>query len=281
MFVKEHTIKNKVEFSGKSLQRGEEVKVICEGASIGTGIIFLRADRKDAEWIRVGDMLFSDEYERRSTIGKGNNGIQTVEHFLAALWGMGISNMKVYVYGREFPAMDGSAKVFLEILKSGGIVEQEKEVNPIKIKELIEIHNKDVSLSITPSEKFSITYFIDYKCKAIGKEEFLVDFDKISFEENIAGARTFCLKDEAMLLLKLGFGRGATYDNTLIMGDTGPVGTTLRYPNEPLRHKILDLIGDLYLLGRPLIGRVIARKSGHKINMRLVRAIYEKYGNIL
>ena len=126
-------------------------------------------------------------------------------------------------------------------------------------------------------EKFSISYTIDYDVASIGRKEFSIYLDQQSFEKEIAPARTFCLKEEAAALLKAGLGRGANTDNTLVMADDGPVGTTLRFPDEPVRHKILDLIGDLYILGRPVIGKITANKSGHSLNAELVKRIYEKH----
>ncbi len=222
-------------------------------------------------------MLFSDGYRRRSAIGAPGAEIQTVEHFLAALWGLEIDNITVDVHGVELPALDGSALGFLDILKQAGIVEQPAPRRSVRIKRPLVIEEADSSLAVLPGEKFSISYFIEYDCASIGTEEFGIELDRDSFEREIAPARTFCLKKEAEALLKAGLGGGANCENTLVMDDDGPAGTCLRFPNEPVRHKILDLVGDLYLLGVPIIGKVVAKRSGHRLNLKMVKKIHEQY----
>jgi UDP-3-O-acyl-N-acetylglucosamine deacetylase len=134
-------------------------------------------------------------------------------------------------------------------------------------------------ITVYPGRSFSVSYLIDYSVNSIGRQVFDIGLDPDSFEKEIAPARTFCLKAEAEALLKAGLGQGATTDNTLVMGEEGPVGTELRFSDEPVRHKILDLVGDFYLLGRPVLGRIVAEKSGHNLNAKMVRRIYEKYVN--
>ncbi|MDD5633693.1 MAG: UDP-3-O-acyl-N-acetylglucosamine deacetylase [Candidatus Omnitrophica bacterium] len=274
---KQTTITKEVSFSGQALQTGELVKVTCKPNEADAGIVFKRVDMAGSEPVCLKDAVFSDSHQRRSTIGEGPWAIQTVEHFLAALWGLGIDNVLVEINGMEIPALDGSAREFINYLRAAGIKEQEPAKKIIKIREKETIEEGDRSITVFPSENFIISYFIDYKVASIGQETFELALDGETFEGQIAPARTFCLKAEAEMLLKLGFGKGATYDNTLVLDDTGPVGTKLRFPNEPVRHKILDLVGDLYMLGVPIIGRFEARKSGHSLNGKMLRKIYEKY----
>jgi len=264
-------------FSGKAIQTGKDVEVVCKPAPADTGIVFLRADLEARPLVRIGDMVFSNEHQRRSTIGLGGAEIQTVEHLLAALWALEIDNMVIEVRGEELPALDGSAIEFLNILKQAGIKEQPATRNFIKISDPLSVEEGDSSLALLPGDGFSVSYFIDYDCDSIGKEEFSIELDGNSFEKEIASARTFCLKKEAEALLRAGLGGGATLENTLVMDDDGPIGTSLRFKNEPVRHKVLDLVGDLYLLGSPIIGKAVARKSGHRLNMRMVKRIYEQY----
>jgi UDP-3-O-acyl N-acetylglucosamine deacetylase len=275
--MKQKTVRKKVSFSGKALQTGAEVKVDCKPASPGEGIIFRRTDLAEAPVLRVSGAAFSGSYQRRSTLGDGAAEVQTVEHFMAALWGLEIDNMIVDISGAELPALDGSAAEFIRLLKSAGLEEQPALREYIKITEKEEIKESDSSLSVFPDESFRVSYLIDYKISSIGREVFDMDPGRDSFEKEIAPARTFCLKSEAEALLRAGLGKGATYENTLVLDDDGPVGTTLRFPNEPVRHKVLDLIGDFYMLGKPIIGRVAAERSGHSLNAKMVRRIYEKY----
>ena len=271
------TISKEIRFCGRALQGGENIEVVCKPSTPGSGIVFLRSDLPSCDPIRIGEAVITDGPARRSTIGLNGASIQTVEHFLAALWGLEVDNIIVEIHGEELPALDGSASGFLNVLKEAGVKEQEETRHIIKIDEPLSVKDGMSTLSIVPAEKFSILYHIDYDCPSIGKEAFEIELNGDSFEREIAPARTFCLKKEAEALLAAGFGQGATMENTLVMDDDGPVGTTLRFPNEPVRHKILDLVGDLYLLGVPIVGKVTAERSGHALNAKMVRKIYERY----
>ncbi len=251
--------------------------MVLRPALEGAGIVFKRIDLCGAPRVRLRDALFSDGEARRTTIGAGPAAVQTVEHFLAALWALEIDNLEVDIKGQELPAMDGSALGFLEPLKEAGIAEQTEARKVIKVTEPERVEEGNSSLSLIPDDSFNVSYFIDYDVPSIGRKKFEIDLDHDSFEKEIAPARTFCLKKEAEALLASGLGQGATLENTLVMGDDGPVGTTLRFPDEPVRHKILDLVGDLYMLGRPVIAKVVAERSGHSLNSQMIKLLYEKY----
>ncbi|MFH1665329.1 MAG: UDP-3-O-acyl-N-acetylglucosamine deacetylase [Candidatus Omnitrophota bacterium] len=275
---KQRTIIKEARFSGKALQTGVDVDVICRPSGGDTGIVFKRSDLEGAPAIRLGEAEVSCDLLRRSTVSSGEAAVQTVEHFLAALWALGIDNIQVEINGAEMPAMDGSAVEFLRALKTAGVTELAARRRAIKVRETERVEGENGgSITVSPSDIFSVSYLIDYDAACIGRETFKIDLDSGIFEKEIAPARTFCLKSEAEALLKEGFGRGATCENTLVMDDNGPAGTALRFKNEPVRHKILDLVGDLYLLGRPVIGRVDAEKSGHGLNAAMVRKLREKY----
>lgn len=275
--MKQRTIKKEVIFSGKALQTGKHVDVICAPAGAGQGITFTRTDIKERPSINLAEMMLSPGQKRRSTIGMGKVQVQTVEHFLAAVWSLGIDNLDVEISAPELPAMDGSSLGFLLQLKEAGIMGLDAEREYIKITDPVEASDGEGSVSVVPADSFSVSYFIDYDVKCIGKGEYHFDPEKTSFEEEIAPARTFCLMREALILFLTGLGRGATMENTLILRDKGPLGTRFRMEGEPVRHKVLDLIGDLYMLGRPIIGRVVAKKSGHALNGELIKKISEKY----
>lgn len=273
---KQKTIAKDISFSGKALQTGKQCKVNCKPLPQGEGIVFKRIDLKNAQPIHLGKPACENSYKRRTAIG-GTSGVQTVEHLLAALWAVGVDNILVEVDGAELPALDGSAIEFFNIIKDAGITEQRLEREYIKILEEISVEEKKRKIKIVPADNFSVSYLIDYKIPSIGCKNFDITLNGEIFEKEIAPARTFCLKREAILLRLLGFGRGATYENTLIMGKKGPIRTSLRFEDEPLRHKILDLVGDLYMLGRPIMGKIVAEKSGHALNAKLVEKIYQKY----
>jgi len=272
------TILNEITFSGKALQTGVRSRVTCRPACENTGIVFIRRDIENSEEIRLKDGAHSPYRVRRNSVGYGRAQVQTVEHFLAALWALEIDNMYVNISAGELPAMDGSAKEFLEVLKKAGIKEQTSKRRIIKIKEKETVTAGDSSLSVYPADTFSVSYSIDYSVGSIKNETFNFSLNENDFEKKIAPARTFCMKEEAELLIKMGLGKGATLENTLVLDDKGPLGTDFRFSNEPVRHKVLDLIGDFYTLGVPIIGRVEAVKSGHKLNIQMMKKIAKKVG---
>jgi len=271
------TIEKEIQFSGKALQTGENVTVVCKPAEANTGIVFLRTDIEGSAPIRLNDGGFSASETRRSIIGSGAQSVQTIEHIMAALWALEIDNIQIDIKGKELPALDGSAKGFIDAIKNAGIKEQDSMRREIKINEEEEVKDGDASIIILPSNTFEVSYFIDYDVRSIKTETFSMSLDKDSFTREIAPARTFCLKKEAEILLKAGLGKGADCNNTLVMDEDGPAGTSLRFSNEPVRHKILDLVGDLYMLGRPVVGEVIAKRSGHALNGKMVQLLYNKY----
>jgi UDP-3-O-acyl N-acetylglucosamine deacetylase len=271
------TIEREISFFGRALQTGAEVRVTCRPADPDAGIVFRRVDLEEKPELYLNRFAFADAGQRRTVIGAGAAEVQTVEHFLAALWALEIDNMIVEMSGAELPALDGSAIEFVRLLKTAGIAEQPRKREFIRISEPEEIKEGASSIAVSPGEGFSVSYLIDYPVKSIGREVFAIKLDGGSFEREIAPARTFCLKEEAGALLRSGFGQGADLKNTLVMDDDGPIGTSLRFPEEPVRHKILDLVGDFYLLGRPILGKVVAERSGHSLNTRMMQKIYERY----
>ncbi|MDP8259369.1 MAG: UDP-3-O-acyl-N-acetylglucosamine deacetylase [Candidatus Aadella gelida] len=275
--IRQKTIRDEISFSGKGLQTGAQVSVVCRPAGEGSGIVFLRTDTENSVPIRVNDGIFSVSEKRRSTIGMGPHSVQTIEHLMAALWALEIDNVQIDINGAELPALDGSAKGFLDILGAAGISEQNAPRHIVKITEKEEVSDGKASITILPNESFKVSYSIDYAISSIPRETFTITLDNNSFIKEIAPARTFCLKQEAEQLLKAGLGKGADCENTLVMDETGPVGTVLRFPNEPLRHKILDLVGDMYMLGRPIMGEIIAERSGHALNALMAEKLFQKY----
>ncbi|OGW74775.1 MAG: UDP-3-O-[3-hydroxymyristoyl] N-acetylglucosamine deacetylase [Omnitrophica bacterium RBG_13_46_9] len=258
---------------GKGLQTGKSVKAFFYPEKENEGIIFRRTDLEGGTSVRLKDLSILDT-DRRSKIGFGQgNYVETVEHVLAALWGAGIDNIRIELDGSEMPALDGSAVGFLEAIKKSGIRKQSAPREVVEIKEPLWAEDEKSFLGIFPSNAFKVSYLLEYPSPAIGRQFFSSVLDPDLFQKEIAPARTFCLKEEAEALLKQGYGRGADLENTLVMDTDGPMDNTLRFADEPVRHKVLDLIGDLYLLGRPIKARVIAIRSGHRLNLELVRKV--------
>jgi UDP-3-O-acyl N-acetylglucosamine deacetylase len=175
--------------------------------------------------------------------------------------------------GTELPGLDGSAKGFVEALISAGVSEQDAPKKVLELDTAFWCEDKDSFLGIIPAGDMRVSYTLSYNDPAIGTQFFSIAVDEDAFKKEIAPARTFCLEQEAMQLLKMGLGKGANYDNTLVMGKDGPVGNRLRFPDEPVRHKILDLMGDLLVLGCAVKGHIVAVKSGHRLNMELVKKL--------
>ena len=271
--MRERTLRETVTAEGAGLQTGQKVKLTLKGAPAGSGIRFVRTDiaGSPAVDIRSFDPADTAQAERRTAVGFGALQIQTTEHLLAALAGLAVDNAVVELDNAELPALDGSAKGFVELIKKAGVAEQEAPRRFLDVREPLWCSSADALLAVFPADDFRVSYTLSYP--GIGAQYVEERVDEGVFESRIAPARTFCSEAEAMELLKRGLGKGANYDNTLVMGATGPIKTTLRFPDEPARHKALDLIGDLSLAGFPLKGRVVGIKSGHKLNMEMVKKL--------
>jgi UDP-3-O-[3-hydroxymyristoyl] N-acetylglucosamine deacetylase/3-hydroxyacyl-[acyl-carrier-protein] dehydratase len=190
--------------------------------------------------------------------------------------GIGIDNIYVEVDSNEIPGLDGSGLNFMEALQQAGIKEQEKDREVYSVKEPIYVQEDNSVIVALPATEFKISYTLDYN-HPILKSGFLeLSITPETFAGEIARARTFCLEEEAQALQKQGVGKGATYDNTLVVGKKGVINNTLRFQDEFVRHKILDLIGDLYLFGQHIKGHIIALRSGHSLNLKLVKKLIQQ-----
>lgn len=274
--MKQRTIKDAVTVEGIGLQTGSKVRLTLKSSPANSGISFIRVDLPNKPLLNIQsmDLGASDSAERRTMLGFGALQIQTTEHLLAALAGLSIDNIVIELDNVELPGLDGSAKGFVDAVKKAGIVEQSAPKKVIEVTAPVWCGDKDSFLAILPAGEFRVSYTLSYP--GIGTQFFSIAVDEKSFENEIAPARTFCFEAEALELLKRGLGKGANYENTLVMGAAGPIKNTLRFPDEPVRHKVLDLIGDLYLAGAPVKGNVIAIKSGHRLNLELVKKLKER-----
>ncbi|MDD3906256.1 MAG: UDP-3-O-acyl-N-acetylglucosamine deacetylase [Candidatus Omnitrophica bacterium] len=276
--TKQRTIKTPAIIDGIGLQTGSKVRLTMKSAPAGTGIIFVRTDLPDKPTLSLNSINPGDfdPGKRRTILGFGPLQIQTTEHLLAALSGLSIDNIVIELDNAELPGLDGSAKEFGQIIQNAGIIEQDFPRKFLKIDEPVWCADGDRFIAVFPAEEFKISYTLAYANPALGTQFYSITLNEKNFEKNIAPARTFCLEEEAQELLRRGLGKGANYDNTLVMGKSGPIKTVLRFPDEPVRHKILDLMGDLYVLGMPFLGHVVAIKSGHGLNAELVKKLKTK-----
>lgn len=272
---KQKTIKSEISFSGPGLHSGNPAKLrICPAAE-HTGIRFIRVDLPNKPEIKIDlDQLLVDEKGTRCTsLRHTEAAISTVEHFLSVLAGLGVDNIIAEVDAEELPGLDGSGQEFLAAIKRVGLVEQDAPRSYIEIREPLSVSSEGSSILVVPDKDFKISYSLSYPHPFLNSQFFSTTVDQVTFEKEIAPCRTFCLEAEASQLKSLGYGKGASYENTLVIGDQGPIKNRLQFSNEPARHKALDLIGDMYLLGRPIKGHFFAVRSGHSLNIALLKKI--------
>ena len=277
------TIQKEVALEGVGLHSGERVHVTFKSAPAGHGIQFVRVDLPGHPRVKVdvSSIMDVDKHPRRTSIGNGEVEVQTIEHLMATLFALEIDNLLIEIDGVEVPGLDGSALGFVEALRKGGIVTQDQPRRSFRVREPIWIEENGASLTVLPSEEFRISYVLSYNHPRLRSQFYEIILNGHNFEKELAPSRTFVLKQEAELLRKQGLGRGANYDNTLVIGEEGVIQNQLRFEDEFARHKVLDLIGDLYLMGHPIQGHVIAYRSGHPLNMKLLQKIKQQEESLL
>ncbi len=272
------TIKNEVKFSGRGLFGGEPSQVFFRPAEVNSGITFVRTDTPEPVSISAVAPNLAKR-SRRTTLKKGTASIETVEHCLAAVSALGIDNLLIEVDASELPAPDCSSAKYFRVLKEAQIVEQKTEKREFKITEPVSISAGGASIYALPNneDELSITYDLDYAGHTgVGRQIFGCCLTPESFEKNLATARTFLLEAEAKHFQSRGMGSHLGPRDILVINSDGPIKNSFRYPNECVRHKIVDVIGDLALVGRPIKGRIVAYKSGHSLNQQLAKKLYEQ-----
>jgi UDP-3-O-[3-hydroxymyristoyl] N-acetylglucosamine deacetylase/3-hydroxyacyl-[acyl-carrier-protein] dehydratase len=271
------TIKSEGKITGKGMFCGKEAKVVFRPAPADTGVTFVRTDV--AEPVRISAVAPNiAERSRRTTIKKGPVSIETIEHCLAAVNALEIDNVVVEVDGSELPAPDCSCAEYFKVLKRAGVVEQDVVRKEYVVNKPITITAGDASIYALPyaEDGLSLTYDLDYGGHTgIGRQIFSCRLTPDDFEKHLAPARTFLLEAEAKQFQARGMGTHISPRDLLVIGSDGPIKNTYRFPDECVRHKIVDLIGDLVLVGRAVKGRIVAYKSGHALNQQLARKLYE------
>ncbi len=268
-------LKSPCSLRGVGLHSGAETEVRILPAAPGSGLIFRRIDLAGAPELRLSD-VFADAPPFRSALRRDGVELHTVEHLLAALAGLGIYDAVVEADGPEIPGMDGSAMPFVEAITRAGMEDREGGPPKIRLRRAAFAGEGQASIVALPARGgLSVTYSLMYPSEPLAQGRLSVSLDEKTFREQIAPARTFCLLEEAERLRAAGFGKGAGTHNTLVLDGGKVLNNELRFPDEPVRHKILDLIGDLAFLGRPLEAEVIAGRSGHRLNRLLARRIMD------
>lgn len=275
--IRQRTLKNVIRATGVGLHTGEKVFLTLRPAAVNTGVVFRRIDLKPV--VDVEAILDNVSNTRMSTtLERDGVRISTVEHLMSAFAGLGIDNVFVDLTAAEVPIMDGSAGPFVFLIESAGIEEQRAPKQFIRIKQSVEICDGDKWAKFDPYDGFKVDLTIDFDHPAVqsSQQHASIDFLESSFIKDVSRARTFGFLDEVEALQEAGLARGGSLDNAIVMdafhilNDEG-----LRYRDEFVKHKILDAVGDLYLLGHLLVGAFSAHKSGHSMNNRLLRRLLE------
>ena len=300
MFQRQHTLKEPFTFEGVGLHTGQSVRLQVHPAPENTGYVFHRTDLATPVEIPAR-VEYVVDLMRSTTLGKGEVRIHTVEHILAALAGMGVSNARIEVEGPEIPILDGSALPFVEAIRQVGLVAQKEPQQFYHIEEPVHYQDKErgVDIAAFPLDGFRVTVVVDYNSQVISSQAAtLVRWE--DFAQEVAPARTFCLLYELEELYRLGLIRGGTLENAIVIVDRpysaeelrrigslfghpdvqvveqGVLNNTpLRFDNEPARHKLLDLLGDLALLGAPIRGQIMAMRPGHTANIGFVHTLHK------
>ena len=278
---RQQTIGQTISVSGVGLHSGQPSKVSLSPAPVDNGIVFRRKVNSHVETCQASIRNLRP-MELCTAVGSNGFQIQTTEHVLSALWGLGIDNAFIDIDSEEVPAMDGSAAPFAECIQLAGILPQERPRTYLKILEPIHIGDDNRGISIFPSPFSRITYTIDYDHQLIQQQTYEHEWSPVEFETNIAHARTFGFLHEVEALQARDLGKGGSVNNTIVFTEKGIMTEhgirnedAFRFPDECVRHKVLDLIGDLALLSIHVIGHIIGNRSGHHLHTQLVQAILD------
>lgn len=279
---REQTIRDSVSFEDIAVHSGKRVRAQFLPAPAGSGINFRRIDLPgSAEVKAIIDNVMPEESYRR-TLLSSPSGVQvfTVEHLLAAIYGLEIDNLTIELDGEEVPFADGSALPYVEILLAAGLTTQEKERQELAIEQpLVYREEPDIAVSALPWEDFAITFFIDYPNRVVGKQALHLKITPEVFIKEIAPARTYLFLKDVAELKTQGLIKGGDLDRAVLISEDKILTPSLRFKDEIVRHKILDIIGDLALLGRKIKAHIIAKKSGHRAHLNFLKKLKGSLSN--
>jgi UDP-3-O-[3-hydroxymyristoyl] N-acetylglucosamine deacetylase len=272
--LRQRTLKSLVSASGVGLHTGQKVRITLRPAPLDSGVVFRRVDLASPVDIPARAELVGDA-RLASTLIKGDVKIHTVEHLMSALGGLGVDNAYVDIDAPELPIMDGSASPFVLLIQQAGIEEQAAPKRFLRVMKRVEVQDGDKWARFEPYDGYRLSFSIEFRHPVIERttQAVTVDFAETSYLKEIARARTFGFMHEVEDLRDSGLALGGGLDNAVVLDEYRVLNSEgLRFADEFIRHKLLDAIGDLYLLGRPLLGAFSAHKSGHALNNRLLRA---------
>lgn len=270
--MKQKTLAKAITYSGNGLHSGLEVTMTLKPAPVGTGVVYVRKDLADIPSIHARPELVSSTV-KATTIAENGAEVFTVEHLMAAFSMMEVDNVIVEMNSPEPPVTDGSAKVFCELIKQAGLIEQEAERQVYAVDREFSVYDKEKYIVVKPYEEYRISFTSINKHPLLGTQYFDITLTPESFAKEIMSARTVAFTQELEMLKKLGLGKGGTLENCVVF-DNEKILSVPRFDNELIRHKILDVIGDLYLLG-PIKAHVICVTTGHAFNSAVAKKIEE------
>ncbi|MCK4534784.1 MAG: UDP-3-O-acyl-N-acetylglucosamine deacetylase [Syntrophobacterales bacterium] len=269
------TVENEISCKSVGLHSGRKINMTIKPAGVDEGIVFYRSDLPGSDGIKAEPTNVSDTV-LATTLGTNGTRVSTVGHLLSALFGVGIDNAIIETDSFEIPIMDGSSLPFVNLLKNAGIKSQGKSKRFVVIKEPVSVSDNEGRAALLPSPESRITYDIDFSHPLIGKQSYDMVFSHDTYEKSICAARTFGFLQEVEYLQARGLALGGSLNNAIVLDDEKVINKEgLRFPDEFVKHKILDAIGDLSLLGMPIIGHFVAYKSGHKLNNLLLRKLLD------
>jgi UDP-3-O-[3-hydroxymyristoyl] N-acetylglucosamine deacetylase len=257
--------------NGIGLHSGAPVSIRIIPAPTGTGIVFRRIDLDGFEVEAISRNVARVSYA--TSLMKNGVLISTTEHLLSAFIGVGVDNAIVELDNLELPILDGSALHFVELILKAGIRKQRRQRKYLKILQELEMREGNKVISVHPADSYTVSYSINFPHPLIGKETFQVELSNGSYLKHIAGARTFGSREDEKAMRNMGLIRGASRENCIVLTRDGIENGPLRFPDEFVRHKVLDLVGDLALLGKPILGKIVADRAGHAMHTALVSRI--------
>lgn len=274
---KQRTLKNSASFSGLGLHTGEQVSINFVPAKEGTGVVFKRMDCP-GNTIIPATIEYVCDNTRNTILGIGEIRIHTVEHILAAIRAFNIDNLCIEIHGIEPPVGNGSADVFVSMIEKAGIVEQEAKTPIVKLQKPVYLSEGEIHIVAIPCDHYRISYTLDYpNTRLIKSQYFSTMIDSETFKKEIASCRTFSLYEEVSTLLDRGLIKGASLDNAVVIKDDTILSKDgLFFPNEMVRHKILDMVGDLSLVGFDFHAHIIAIRSGHASNVAFAKKLFNE-----
>lgn len=272
----QRTINKEIHCFSVGLHTGRKINMTIKPAPADAGVIFVRKDMPDAEPIKAHYENVCDT-TLATTLGSNGLTVSTVEHLLSAFSGMGVDNAVVELDSFEVPVMDGSALPFVNMLKEVGTRQQKKKKKMLVVKKPVSVSLNDTRAELLPADEFKISYEIDFKHPVIGRQAYSMTFSDEEFEKNICAAQTFGFLKDLEFLQAKGLALGGSLKNAIVLDDKKIINKEgTRFPDAFVKHKILDAIGDLFLLGMPIIGHFVAYKSGHRLNNLLLRELMSK-----